>query len=1034
MANRALGSFPTVNIASWLNAGGPMQIPSGNRTVVTATTLPADRRGTHHSAARLTTIAGHIANSGSKFRTAGDYQSGSPAMLQLVQQRLTTFMNRPVVVPNLAATASDTFVSYTDAFLLFTASWAYRVGLDTSSTLDTRVQEWFGALATQTPTWDLLSRGTAGDYMFSAHKANSQLAAAYGFARYRITNASYRQQLEQQFLRNAWHAVGSWSYKKMGDWFPNRLNDDYSNPNAGWFDYSYGAGNPYQYIHLGVKSDGSTKFWQIPSTAASFGNQWGQCLASAALGAVLVPDRTELLNHVKRAFMEQIAFGCFPIAFGAGCVPSEVGIRADDRGNHDQGIIYSGMLVNGAGLAAAAAKVSLSDTDMFDYVTSAGARGSAGGAKSFAKMVQSMLDLRSGVIPMASVDRGPQLGLPSTPLTVASNRLFTNFQTYPGKPSVDRAHETNYLFWREFDPSIKAHDYYKRTGDFAGKPLLGTSGFSIDIGNTYGNEYGTDIPLDPALLFSFQDLLGNSTTPAPPPPTTTPTVATIYPPSVIAGAVDLSVRVYSLAGATVVLENANPKVTIADYPLATVPVGETTISRTGANQVPTGIYRVKMTEAGSSTPVYSATFTLSEPFLSSGSLDFNQNGAVMTWTSFAHARLEAYLDEVIDESGVPVGSEGIPAGTVSIAGVSTNVQTASTLIPAGLLTPDRWYRGRVRDPDINGNWSPTTTKRYQVVAAPPPAVVEPTYSVTPLSISTTVGGASVPLVVNASGPLPVQRTVTITSSNPGILNPAAGSLIFAQGATAINTLFTPLSGGACTITIQVANQTFSIPANIDVPVLAPTISTTALPGGTESTFYYQVLQAASSEPVQWGASGLPQGLSLSVNNGVWFISGIPLLAGQHTITITASNSGGSVSRMIPLTITSVSSPDPEASSGDIAAYTRTPDPKRSDDRLRYAVDFRPLLGPGEQLVAPVLSVDVRPYGAPATDPSSVAMLSGDPQTLSNGVLQFIEGGIKGMAYVLSARARTTSGVIVTGQTKFRVYAEEANRARLQGVG
>lgn len=1039
MANRVLGSFPTFNIAPWLNGGGPMQIPSTYRTVSTAAALPGDQRGTHHSAARLATIAGFVSSGSSKFRATGDFQSASPPMVTYLQSRLAAFKSRPVNVQNFAGAATDSFVDAVDGYLLFLATWAYRVGLDTTTALRDKVNAWMAAYIANTSRWDLLQRGTNGDYQFSCHKEAANIAAAYGLWRYEMS-AGDRAAMQQQILRNGWYAIGQISYQHVALWFPNRLNDDYSTYSTGYFDYSYGGGNPYQYIHLGAKWDGSTKYWQIPLVAASFGNQWGQAMANASLAAALNPDRPELAAHVKRAFMEQIAFGCYPIGMGSGCLPAEVGIRAGDYGIHDQGMVYGSLLVNGCGIAAKAFQVSLSDTDLLDYTTSMGVMGAGGGTKSFARMVQSMLDCRSGVIQLASVDPGAALGQPATPISVPAYRRLNNFQTDPGKTPIDRCHEVAYLAWRELDSNIRADNYYKRAGDFAGLPMIGTSGNGLDSGNTYGNQYGVDLPVDPAVLFSYQDLLGVSVSPGPPPPTSTPTVPTIVSVSSVAGSTDFTARVYVPAGTagTVWLENQNSAVTIADISLGSAAAGAyTTITRTGSNTGPDGVWKLKLVVGA--TTVRSDEFTLDGPFIGDVTLSFGSSGALASAPVFGHASITGQ----IIETNAGGGEIGAPLTvSVTVAGVATTIQTASALSPLSNFTVGKYYKAKLRDPNIGGaNWAESPVTQYLAAAPPPPppAVVEPTYSVAPLSISVPAGTASVALAISASSAVPGARTINISSSNPSVISATPASWTIPQGYSGATMQLTPGAAGTATLTVTVGNQTFTIPVQVTAVVAAPTIGTTTLPGGTVGTAYSQTLQGTSDTlQILWGATNLPPGLELVANGSGAAIAGTPTTAGSWTITITAANAGGTTSRSIPLTIVAQDTPNPPAPEpiqSDVSAWVgKTPDPKKQDDRLLYAIDFRPLLSGDETLVAPVLSVDLWPAYLDGPDAASMAtMLSGGPQTLSNGVLQYVEGGQRGITYILSARAKTTRGVIVTAQLRFRVYAQDSLRARLTYV-
>ena len=84
---------------------------------------------------------------------------------------------------------------------------------------------------------------------------------------------------------------------------------------------------------------------------------------------------------------------------------------------------------------------------------------------------------------------------------------------------------------------------------------------------------------------------------------------------------------------------------------------------------------------------------------------------------------------------------------------------------------------------------------------------------------------------------------------------------------------------------------------------APTIITDALPDGTVGTPYSQRLFANGTEPITWRvvAGELPNGLDLNETTGE--ISGTPTAAGTASFTVKATNSAGSDTKELSITIT-----------------------------------------------------------------------------------------------------------------------------------
>ena len=82
-------------------------------------------------------------------------------------------------------------------------------------------------------------------------------------------------------------------------------------------------------------------------------------------------------------------------------------------------------------------------------------------------------------------------------------------------------------------------------------------------------------------------------------------------------------------------------------------------------------------------------------------------------------------------------------------------------------------------------------------------------------------------------------------------------------------------------------------------VSTPAITTESLPDGTAGQSYTATLEATGND-ITWSANGLPAGLTLDADTGA--ITGTPTTDGQFPVTVTATNSAGSVDHAYTLSI------------------------------------------------------------------------------------------------------------------------------------
>ncbi len=127
--------------------------------------------------------------------------------------------------------------------------------------------------------------------------------------------------------------------------------------------------------------------------------------------------------------------------------------------------------------------------------------------------------------------------------------------------------------------------------------------------------------------------------------------------------------------------------------------------------------------------------------------------------------------------------------------------------------------------------------------------------------------------------------------DPGLIR-TSGVAFTAVGGTTYSIAVDGWGGYFGAITLNVAFTSASVPV--------PTVTSAGTASvGVGHLFSYQV--TASNNPTSFSASGLPDGLSINSSTGV--IIGRPTLTGVFPVTLTATNSGGTGSANLTLTVT-----------------------------------------------------------------------------------------------------------------------------------
>jgi endoglucanase len=142
----------------------------------------------------------------------------------------------------------------------------------------------------------------------------------------------------------------------------------------------------------------------------------------------------------------------------------------------------------------------------------------------------------------------------------------------------------------------------------------------------------------------------------------------------------------------------------------------------------------------------------------------------------------------------------------------------------------------------------------------------------------------------ASGILPAGLTL----SSAGILSGTPTAVVTSS--------FTLQVKDATSVTIT---RAYSLAVGAGAVIVAPVISSSATASGVVgSSFSYQI--TASNNPTSYAATGLPSGLAVNAVSGL--ISGTPTAAATSTISLKASNAGGTGTKTLTLTIAAAKAP------------------------------------------------------------------------------------------------------------------------------
>src|SRR5438094_4639338 len=180
----------------------------------------------------------------------------------------------------------------------------------------------------------------------------------------------------------------------------------------------------------------------------------------------------------------------------------------------------------------------------------------------------------------------------------------------------------------------------------------------------------------------------------------------------------------------------------------------------------------------------------------------------------------------------------------------------------------------------------TSNAQTFTINNPPPPVISSAVTATGtvgVAFSYQIVASNCPTSYNATGLPPGLSVNTSTGLISG--TPAAGTDAGSPYSVTISATNTAGTGSA----------TLTLTINPATPVITSSLTAT---GHVGVAFSYQI--TATNNPTSYNATGLPPGLSVNTSTGL--ISGTPTTAGTYSVTISATNAGGTGSATLTLTI------------------------------------------------------------------------------------------------------------------------------------
>ena len=426
---------------------------------------------------------------------------------------------------------------------------------------------------------------------------------------------------------------------------------------------------------------------------------------------------------------------------------------------------------------------------------------------------------------------------------------------------------------------------------------------------------------------------------------------------------------------TIQASNVDPSTIKIISPL---PPGLKAVSSSAIQGTPTtpGLYSIGFTVANSAGVAHGSLILTVKPAPQKTVFTSSLNMAASLASPFEYAITTADSTSILGATGLPPGLtisfDGVITGTptktgtfpvtisaTNIAGTATatlNITVASTgvTLPAPVISSSGSATATVLQPFSFAVTASNTPTSFTATGLPSGLSINPTTGV--ISGTPTRAGSSViHLSATNSGGTGI-GTVSLTVNPPPVVTPPSPVISSAATASAtVGTFFTykiaasnapasfnatglsagltvntttgvisgtPTGTGSAVIHLSATNTggTGSKILTLTINPAAPVISSADTANGTVGTAFTYAI-AASNSPTGFGATGLPAGLALSAN-GV--IGGTPTTAGSFTVALSASNSGGTGSSMLIISIQQAVSQMPPTAPTKLTAVALSP--------------------------------------------------------------------------------------------------------------